>query len=121
MGQRIVRINALLMREINDILRTRFSAEAFPLTVTAVDTAPDLRSAKVFYSVLGGKNEQTEGKRFFQRSASEIRRQLARRIVLKYLPFLQFLEDHSIQRGNMINALMDGLKLSDPSTAISQE
>ena len=114
MGQRVIRINALIMREINDILRTRFAAEAFPFTVTAVDAAPDLRSAKVFYSVLGEAKEQREGKQFFRTSASEIRRQLSRRIVIKYLPFLEFIEDQSIQRGTDINAMIDELDLEEP-------
>ena len=54
-SQRMLRVNELLKREIADLLeRVDFSLENCLVSVSEVDTSPDLRHAKVHISVLGG-------------------------------------------------------------------
>ena len=57
MSNRIVRINELVQREINDILRRRYTAEAVAITVSEVRVAPDLRDGRVFVAILGEPGE----------------------------------------------------------------
>ncbi len=115
MPQRVVRVNELIKREISEILHTRYQSESVYITVTAVDTAADLRRADVFYSVLGDEERALAVDGFFQASSADIRRMLARRIVLKYLPELHFHEDDSIARGIRLNKLLDDLGLPGES------
>lgn len=110
MAKRTVRVNELMLREISEILHTRFQAETVGVTVTKVDVAPDLRQARISYAVFGGAEENRLAERFFARYRGEIRRQMARRITLKYLPDLHFRRDDGVQEGQDLLALMDELE-----------
>ena len=110
MTKRTVRVNELMHREISEILHTRFQAETVGLTVTSVDVSPDLRQARIGYAVLGGADEVRRAEGFFRRYRGEVRRQLARRIVLKYLPELHFFRDDSPRKGQDLLALMDEME-----------
>jgi ribosome-binding factor A len=77
------------------------------VTVTAVETAPDLRRARVFVSVLG---EQGARKRSLQglRSAHGIlQAAVARELRLKHTPALEFVYDDTSERGMRISQLID--------------
>ena len=113
MGQRLVRVNELVKREISDVLHTRFQTEAVYITITEVEVFPDLRNARVYFSVLGSEDERERAERFLSGHAPEIRRQIGKRIILKYLPALEFISDHSIERGTRLNALLDDLAPED--------
>ena len=108
------RINDEMQKELAEILRDvkdpRVSG-AF-ISVLAVDATPDLKYAKVFYSVLmGDKKEIAKGLRS---SAGYIRGQLAKRMNLRMTPELTFHEDHSIEHGAHISKLLSGIEISEP-------
>ena len=110
---RLGRINDEMQKELSTILRNvkdpRVSS-AF-ISITAVETTPDLKFAKVFYSVLSGdKKEIAKGLRS---SAGYIRRQLAQGLNLRMTPELTFSEDHSIEHGAHISKLIEGIEFSD--------
>ena len=100
------RINDAILKEMATILRDvkdpRVSG-AF-ISVTAVDATPDLKFAKIYYSVLSvDKKEVAKGLRSSQ---GFIRSRLASTLNLRITPELTFVEDHSIEHGARISALM---------------
>lgn len=99
MEKRTTRINALLKREISELLHTAYQDQTIYITITAVATSPDLRQARVGYSVLGGASQRESATSFFSRNRTEIRRKVGKKVVLKYLPRFQFILDESIERG----------------------
>lgn len=111
MTQRTVRVNELVRREIGEILRTRYQTQSVMITITGVDVMPDLRQARIYYSVLGDNANVIEAEAFFHANHKEIRRELSRRIVLKYLPRLDFVHDTSLERGDQLNRLIDELDI----------
>ena len=112
---RVVRVNELIKRELSAILHTRYQAETVRVTLSEVSVAPNLRSADVFYNVIGSSGDVAAAGRFLAREKAEIRRQLGRNIVLKYLPHLNFRYDESLERGSRLNTLMDEMGLEgDP-------
>ncbi len=113
MGQRLIRVNELVKREISDVLHTRYQSESVYITVSEVIVAPDLRNARVFYSVLGDDEQRRKAGAFLKNRNFDIRRQLSKRIVLKYLPHLHFIFDQSIERGSHLNDIMDELGMED--------
>ncbi len=117
---RVVRINELIKREISDILHTRYRDVAVRITISGVDTAPNLQNATVYYGVIGEVKDRADARRFFAREGEEIRMQLSKRIVLKYLPHLAFSFDDSLERGARLNELMDSLEDS-PSDSDTEE
>ena len=108
------RINDEMQKEIAEILRVvkdpRVS-EAF-ISVTGVEATPDLKFAKVYYSVFtGDKKEISKGLRS---SAGYIRGQLAKRMNLRMTPELTFVEDGSIAYGAHISKILSGIEITEP-------
>ena len=109
MSNRTLRINELVQREISAYLHTRYQSESVAITITSVDIAPDLRTGRVFYAVAGPQAVPEEATRWLGSKAREIRQELGRRIVLKFLPQLTYILDKSSERASRIQRLLDEL------------
>ena len=77
------------------------------VTVTSVDTSPDLRQARVYVSVLGDDEARANSLAGLQSSHGVLQRSLARELKLKHTPTLEFVYDESIDRGMRITELLD--------------
>ncbi|MBH55442.1 MAG: ribosome-binding factor A [Opitutaceae bacterium] len=119
MSQRNLRVNVLIKQEISQLLHTRFQGQTVFITITDVSVSPDLRNGRVYYSVIGGGEEKLKSEKFFRQNAQEIRFQLGKRIVLKYLPLLKFIYDPSIKRGVELVDLMQ--QVSEDETPPEQK
>lgn len=106
------------LRRVNESLKEAIADEVSRLTdpglgfltITGVDTAPDLRSARVYYSVLGDADQATETERALERARSHIRSAVGRRVRLKYLPDLRFEPDLAIEQGMRIEQLLTEIR-----------
>ena len=106
------------MRRVNELLRELIAEEIERLkdpglgfvTVTGVDTAPDLRIARVYYSVLGDEEQQAETAAALERAAARIRTVVGRQVRLKYVPELRFEPDAAIEQGMRIEEILKGLR-----------
>ncbi len=109
MSIRTVRVNELVQREISEILRRNYQSESVAMTVTEVRVSPDLRDARVFISVIGDAETATLKMRWLRGRAREIRNELGRRIVLKFMPKIEYVLDDSLDRGTRITRIIDEL------------
>ena len=116
MSNRIARINELVQREVSDILRRHHADEAVAMTITEVRVAPDLREGRIFVAIVGDEAEAAERLRWLRGLAPEIRRELGRRIVLKYLPRFTYVLDESSARAARVLRALDEIG-SPPETA----
>lgn len=114
MSNRIVRVNELVQRELGDILRKRYQSESVPITISDVKVSPDLHDGKVFVSIIGDEAAVEEKFRWLRSKAPEIREEIGRRIVLKFLPKFEYVLDQSAIRGARILRLLDELGPSTP-------
>jgi ribosome-binding factor A len=80
------------------------------VTITGVDTAPDLRSARVYYSVLGDDDQHAATEAALKRAGRRLRAVVGRRVRLKYLPELRFELDASIEQGMRMEQLLRELR-----------
>ena len=110
MSNRIVRINELVQREISDILRQRFTSESLAITVSEVRIAPDLRDGRVFVAILGDDAEVAGRFKWLQKKSGEIRAELAKRIVLKFIPHLTYVLDKSSDRAARVLQALDQIE-----------
>jgi ribosome-binding factor A len=109
------------MRRVNELLREVIASELALLkdpglgfvTITGVDTAPDLRAARVYYSVLGDDEQRAETAAALERAAPRIRAITGGQVRLKYLPRLDFVYDESVDRGIRIEELLRDLEADD--------
>jgi ribosome-binding factor A len=78
------------------------------ITVTAVDTSPDLRQARVFVSVLGTKSERRRSLQGLQSAHGFLQRRVADELRLKHTPTLDFAYDDTAENAARINELLRG-------------
>jgi ribosome-binding factor A len=105
------------MRRVNELLREVIAEEVTELkdpglgflTITAVDTSPDLRSAVVYYSVLGSEEEQQATSDALARAARHIQTAVGHQVRIKYTPVLEFRRDEALERGLRISRLLHEL------------
>ena len=107
---RIVRINELLKRVLADLMETLgFNEEQGRIiSITRVDCASNLKTAAVYVSILGAKNEEEEARvirRLIERKA-EIQSLMSKEVILKYTPVLHFVLDHSVADGDRVLDLL---------------
>src|SRR5215210_7204461 len=104
------------MRRINEVLREVLgSAIASDLsdprigfvTVTSVETSPDLRSARVYVSVLGDEDERARTLAGLDASHGFLQSQVAAELRMKRTPVLEFVYDDSIDTGMRISGLLE--------------
>jgi ribosome-binding factor A len=76
------------------------------VTVTAVDTASDLRHAKVYISVLGDDGVRQRSLDGLRSAHGFLQRRVADELRIKHTPTLEFLYDDSLDRGLRIEALL---------------
>jgi ribosome-binding factor A len=78
------------------------------VTVTAVETSPDLRHARVFVSVLGNPGERRRSLQALGRAHGFLQRRVAGELRLKHTPTLEFAYDYSTERGLRIAEILEG-------------
>jgi ribosome-binding factor A len=77
------------------------------VTVTAVETAPDLRRARVYVSVLGNASVRKRSLQGLESAHGVLQRVVARELRLKHTPTLEFVYDDTTERGFRIAELID--------------
>ena len=114
-SQRLTRINEEVRKEISEIIRTEIKDPAVQdvmISVIAVDTTNDLKTAKVYISVLQD-NKKQDALAGLQKAQGFIRREVARRINLRNTPELIFKLDESIERGIEMSKLISDVMAKD--------
>lgn len=105
------------MRRVNEAMREVLSdATSHGLkdprvgfvTVTEVDTSPDLRHATVFVSVLGTPEEREASLEGLRSAHGYLQRRVGDELRLKRTPTLQFAHDDTASRAARLNELLDG-------------
>ncbi len=109
------RVGGLIKQEMAQLLRKEISDPRLAqVTITTVRVSSDLRNAKIYFAVAegieGAPEAALEG---FQRARGFIKRELAQRLGLRYMPDLQFFYDDSIDRGARIEQLIKMVKADD--------
>lgn len=113
-GDRPVRVASLIREEVSLILRDRVKDPGMGLvTVTGVTITPDLKSARVHYTVLGGDEERLAVRDALRRSKGFIRKELGRCVPLRHSPELSFIYDNSYERGERIDRLLREIRTDD--------
>ncbi len=113
-SNRIGRINEEIQRELSDLLRELKDPRVHKtmLSLTRVETTPDLRYAKVYVSLLD-KEFTKETLAGLKSSSGYLRRELGRSLNLRYTPELQWQADDSITHGAHILDILSKLDIPE--------
>jgi ribosome-binding factor A len=108
---RTKRIDALLREEISELVTREVQDPGIGfLTVTGVETAPDLGHARVWVSVIGSDVEKTATLRALERAMPFVRRRLGERLRLKRIPELMVRPDPTVERGTRLMHIIQDLE-----------
>ena len=77
------------------------------VTVTAVETSPDLRHARVFVSVLGDEGQRERSMDGLRAAHGYLQRRLNEELRIKHTPSLDFIYDDSVDRSLRIQSLLE--------------
>lgn len=107
MSNRTIRINELIQRELGAYLHTRYQEETVALTISGVEVAPDLKTGRIFVSIIGDEDFAAGRMKWLRSKAGELRSELARRVVLKHTPAWTYVLDRAHVRSNRVLSILD--------------
>ena len=113
-SNRIGRINEEIQRELSELLRNVKDprVQKTMISITRVQTTPDLRYAKVWFSVLD-KDLGKETLKGLKSAGGWLRRELGAKLQLRYTPELVWEEDTSITHGARIFDILATLDIPE--------
>lgn len=110
------RVAELIKRELAVLIpRSLDDPRTHQATITHVDVAPDLKSARVYFTLLAGAGGAEPVLAAFKRAGGHLRRELAARVALRVVPELRFYFDESIERGDRLTRLIEQAVREDRS------
>ncbi len=111
------------MRRVNEVIREVLGAAISTelkdprigfVTVTDVDTAPDLRAARVYVSVLGTEAEREDTLAGLESAHGFLQSRIGAEMTLKRTPALTFHYDDTVEKGVRISQMLES---DDPDPA----
>jgi ribosome-binding factor A len=113
-SKRSEKVGDLIRKEISQILLEELKDPRIGfVTVTKVALSDDLRIAKVYYSVFGGEQDKEASYEGLESATGYIKRELGKRVRLKYMPEITFMFDDSLEYGEHIEGLLRDVKLTE--------
>ena len=115
-SNRIGRINEEIQRELCSLLRSLKDprVQKTMVSITRVQTTPDLRYSKIFVSFFD-ESCAKEGLKGLKSASGFLRRELGSRLQLRYTPELCWELDHSITEGAHILSILNSLDIPEDS------
>jgi len=119
-SNRIGRINEEIQRELASLIpNVKDPRVTGMISVTAVDTTPDLRYAKVYISVLD-KSDSSQVLKGLKSASGWLRRELGHALQLRYTPELTFVRDDSIDKGAHILDMLRNPEVVKPANPANE-
>ncbi len=109
MTRRAERVSNLIRQEISELLQEQINDPRLTvfISVTRVSITDDLRQAKIYVSVLEDNINKNEVLNGFKAATGFLRKELASRLTLRYIPELTFQFDNSIEYGTKVLRLIE--------------
>jgi ribosome-binding factor A len=108
------RVNAAVREVLSETVGELKDPRIGFVTVTGVETTPDLRAARVYVSVLGSEHKREQSLAGLEAAHGVLQARIARELRLKRTPQLTFEYDDSVERGVRMSHLIDELAPDDP-------
>jgi ribosome-binding factor A len=115
--KRATRVADLIMADISDILlREIRDPRIKSVTITGVKLTDDLRLAKVFFVEMGKDTFDPQTKAALQKATGFLKRELGKRLKLRYVPDIIFVSDESFAYGSRIDKLLAEIQKTEESS-----
>jgi ribosome-binding factor A len=110
-------VGGLVQRELSHILVTKIKDPRLNLvTITKVSMSDDLRSARIYVTMVEGKERMDSVLAGFKSASGFLKSELSHRLGLRYTPALKFIYDESFDRAASLNRILKTLDDETHST-----
>jgi ribosome-binding factor A len=101
------RVSGLIQEVLSDLLKKNISDPRVAMaTITSVKMSRDLKLARIYFTIYGDSQKSEAAVQGFDSARGFIKRSLARRLNLRYMPDLKFFYDESFEYGSHIDQLL---------------
>ncbi len=111
---RVDKVSEAIREEVSLIVHDKLKDPRLGfITITKVVMTPDLKHARIFFSVLGKEEDYKKTKQALDSALGFIRKLVTERINLKFAPDISFQEDHSSEYSVRIEEILNEIKEND--------
>ena len=108
---RAERVSGLIQETLSDLLNKRIHDPRLHMaTITQVKMSADLKIARVYFAIYGDDKKSEAAAKGFESAYGFIKRSLAGKLGLRYMPDLKFFYDDSLDYGSHIEQLLEKIK-----------
>ena len=101
------RVSGLIQEVLSDLLKKDIHDPRLKMaTITNVKMSRDLKLARIYFSIFGDSSKAQAAAQGFESARGFIKRSLARKLSLRYMPDLSFFYDESFDYGSHIDELL---------------
>jgi len=111
LSRRVERVQSLIRHELGLIVQLELKDPRIAglVSITNVEVTPDLRRARVYFSVYGSEDDERSAVQALTSAQAYLRRELGNRLTLRYAPELELHVDHSMAEADQVNRLLKTL------------
>jgi len=108
------RVAGLIQKTLSEIISRRIKDPRLQMaTITAVKLSRDLKLARIYFSTAGEASSPDDAVEGFKNAMGYIKRTLAGKLGLRYMPELKFFYDESFDYGTHIDKLLKSIEADD--------
>jgi ribosome-binding factor A len=105
------RVGGLIQKVLSDILKKEISDPRLKMAIiTSVKTSRDLKTARIYFSISGGKQKIKDAAAGFESAKGYVKRTLAGKLGLRYMPDMKFFYDETFDYAAKIDTLLEQIK-----------
>ncbi|MBN1277533.1 MAG: 30S ribosome-binding factor RbfA [Deltaproteobacteria bacterium] len=113
-GKRAARVGEEILKEVASLLAEKMEDPRLKgVTMTGIRLSNNLRQAKVFFSVIGDREQIARAQAGLDSARHYIRKEIGQIMSLRYLPELTFIHDNSLEQGSHMDALFDKIRKAE--------
>ena len=102
------RVSGLIQEVLSELLKKKIRDPRLAMaTITSVKMSRDLKLARIYFTIYGDSEKSKAAAQGFESALGFIKRSLARRLGLRYMPNLKFFYDESFEYGSHIDQLLE--------------
>ena len=110
------RVSGLIQKVLSDILKKDINDPRLKMaTITSVNVSRDLKTARIYFSISGGKKNIKNAGDGFDSAKGYVKRTLAKKLGLRYMPDIKFFYDETFDYGSHIDELLKLIKTENGS------
>ena len=107
---RAERIGVAIQTALSELLSRKLQDPRIDMvTISSVDVTPDLRVAYIYFTMFGSEEKIEDAMAGFASSKGYIKKNIAPKLGLRYMPEIKFVHDKSFDQGSKIDALLNSV------------